>query len=268
MNKTNFILTGGFPLELETLDFMQKSWQELQAMTAFGGDNVIVSGCNVVGANVSDGFVIIGGELLSFRGGLAQAKVVIKEETFPTEFQNGSFNNAYLTRYATFGNSLPNVLFADLVRLSDLKSLSALVSRVNKLETLTAPLNVANGSMLFWRKPANTIPAGWQEVIDWRGRMPVGFNPADVDFDTVGEAGGSKTHQNTLAEMVPHDHPYDDTQPNGGTDFGNGSTRFSYTQTQTVGKTTGKTGGVANSAQPYSIMNPYRIVMFIEPIPA
>lgn len=39
-----------------------------------------------------------------------------------------------------------------------------------------------------------------------QGRVIVGQQPADTDFDVVGEMGGSKTHVLTTAEMPPHTH--------------------------------------------------------------
>ena len=62
----------------------------------------------------------------------------------------------------------------------------------------------ANGAMLFWNKPANTIPQGWQEVVDWRGRFPVGMNVDEPEFVTLGKEGGEKRHKLTIDELPKH----------------------------------------------------------------
>ena len=39
-----------------------------------------------------------------------------------------------------------------------------------------------------------------------KGRIPVGFDSSQTEFDTLGETGGSKTHTLTTAEMPSHTH--------------------------------------------------------------
>jgi len=38
------------------------------------------------------------------------------------------------------------------------------------------------------------------------GRVPVGLNESDVDFDTAGKTGGEKEHTLTVSEMPSHNH--------------------------------------------------------------
>jgi microcystin-dependent protein len=42
-----------------------------------------------------------------------------------------------------------------------------------------------------------------------RGRVPVGFDSSQTEFDTLGEIGGAKTHTLTSAEMPSHTHIQD-----------------------------------------------------------
>ena len=53
--------------------------------------------------------------------------------------------------------------------------------------------------------PATLIGFGtW--VAFGAGRVPVGIDAGDTDFDTAEETGGSKTHTLTTSEMPSHDH--------------------------------------------------------------
>lgn len=56
----------------------------------------------------------------------------------------------------------------------------------------------------------NTNPATLLGFGTWQafgaGRVPVGFNAADVDFDAAEKTGGAKTHTLTAQEMPSHTH--------------------------------------------------------------
>ncbi|MFD2874032.1 hypothetical protein ACFS5N_16235 [Mucilaginibacter ximonensis] len=142
------------------------------------------------------------------------------------------------------------------------------------IPTLTGP----NGGKVWWPKSAGAIPAGWQECIAMRGRLPIAHDPADI-YNAVtnpdglsrpiGTPGGTKMHTNTLEEMVPHEHdiiiPSRDlaNYSNAGPDLthdGEGDHR-----TLTTESAGGVDDGSGNKvAKPYSIMNPYLIGIWIE----
>lgn len=160
-------------------------------------------------------------------------------------------------------------------------SYDALLARITLLEQIAAPMIPsvfgARGGMLLWRKPANEIPAGWQEVIDYRGKTVIGQDPSDADFTGIGtKTGGSKTVTLTPGNMNP-----DGMQVNLG---------FVYPGYKTYSQP-GFSGSVPNSVHylidnnatpnsgeanrlvykntnsvvvPVTIINPYRIVQFIE----
>ena len=49
---------------------------------------------------------------------------------------------------------------------------------------------------------SNFLGFKWQQV--GKGRVPVGLDTSDSDFNTVGKMGGEKTHKLTIAEMPSH----------------------------------------------------------------
>ncbi len=88
-----------------------------------------------------------------------------------------------------------------------------------------------------------------------QGRVPVGKDAAQTEFDTLGETGGEKTHTLTVDEIPAHTHTYVN-QPN------SVSPAVSLTTTDVadnvnVTQTTGSTGGGQshNNLQPYIVLN-------------
>jgi len=148
-------------------------------------------------------------------------------------------------------------------------SLTAILDRITKLEAIAAPFMLTesggNGGLVLWNKPANQIPAGWAEDTEWRGRMPVGFDQNDEDFDGIGDTGGSKTHTITLEEMPPHTHNQDSGVYNDARRSGSNSQQvYQVGGLKPTSSTGGYNDGGVQRAKPMNIMNPFRIVMFIK----
>lgn len=65
------------------------------------------------------------------------------------------------------------------------------------------------GSLFFSTTPTN--PSAWMGGT-WEawgtGRVPVGVNTSDTDFNTVEKTGGEKTHKLTVAELASHSHGF------------------------------------------------------------
>lgn len=86
------------------------------------------------------------------------------------------------------------------------------------------------------------------------GRVLVGINTGDADFDTVEETGGAKTHTLTVAEMPAHAHkarhfePGDVTTSRGYHTDVNGD-HYDTTYEETVGG-----GNAHNNVQPYIVV--------------
>ena len=100
--------------------------------------------------------------------------------------------------------------------------------------TISGTLSVVpTGCIMMWY--TNTAPTGWllcdgtaipggftalialvgANTPNMKGRVPVGRDAAQTEFDTLGETGGAKTHTLTEAEMPTHFHSGFKTQNDG-----------------------------------------------------
>lgn len=150
------------------------------------------------------------------------------------------------------------------VGLYDSQLLPGLVQSITNINQTFANLTkilavfVQNGAMLFWNKPANEIPAGWQEVVDWRGRFPVGFDASQEEFNSLGKMGGQKNKTLNINEMPRHSHTVGLGKERVGTGNRNGASANMQSNEFTTQTT--ETG----QGTQFSILNPYRTVLFIE----
>ena len=82
------------------------------------------------------------------------------------------------------------------------------------------------------------------------GRVPVGIDSGDTDFDTAEETGGAKTHTLTVNEIPAHTH----SVPN------SGSQNNSFDSGTTVGNDTTGTSGSTGGGQAHNNLQPYIVV--------
>jgi hypothetical protein len=106
--------------------------------------------------------------------------------------------------------------------------------------------------------PATLLGFGTWEAIA-AGRVLVGFDAGQAEFDTLLETGGAKTHTLTVNEMPAHTH----TQSVNSTATGGLSGYTADTSTNnsvTSGYSTGSTGGGAahNNLMPYLVVSMWR----------
>lgn len=98
------------------------------------------------------------------------------------------------------------------------------------------------------------------------GRMPVGYDSTDTDFNAAEKTGGSKTHVQTIAEMPVHTHAQN---AHSHTVSGSASSAPGYANVQSVwaqgwqfasGVASSSTTAVnknAGSGNAFSVMNPF-----------
>ena len=246
MNRIDFSNPGGFPLDTDTLDFLQKSYTDpIKALTKLGGDNYILSGLDDDGARTTDGWVVMNGDIMPFKGDLKQNTVVIINTSQTVDFENGAERETYFTRYATFGVSLESIPFASLARMSDLqqqkKSTDDLradheahkehvVKRTGELQTAhkdhkaqvtkrMGELQAADEALkarVAKLEKAQFVPG---MILAWSGSInsiPAGWRLCEALKDlfilgaggkyAVGATGGAEKHKLTVNEMPTHAH--------------------------------------------------------------
>lgn len=90
-----------------------------------------------------------------------------------------------------------------------------------------------------------------------KGKIPVGLNAAETEFDVLGEIGGAKTHTLIAAEMPAHTHDIIAYSSNMGGGTSKAQRTSSDNDTTLVPDSTTSTGGdgAHNNLQPYLVLN-------------
>lgn len=138
MKRFNFNQTGGLKLVTETLSGIQDAYSIYSGALKMVGDKAILSGCEELGGTVTNGFVVIGDEVLEFRGAVKQDTVIIKEEIKNMQFEDGSLRPFETYRYVTFGYAVNALTWSSFKRVPALIELpSQLAALNNKIDNLT-----------------------------------------------------------------------------------------------------------------------------------
>lgn len=104
--------------------------------------------------------------------------------------------------------------------------------------------------------PASLLGFGTWERFG-NGRVTVGQDSTQTEFDTVLETGGAKTHTLTVAEIPSHSHSYN--EPAAAENTG-ANLIMADVKTRNTGVQTGTTGGggAHNNLQPYIVVYRWR----------
>lgn len=273
MNKLEYKNSGGFPLTTNRLDDIQETFAlPINGLAAMAGNLAIISGCAEVGNTITDGFIFVENEIFEFRNGIKQTYITLFEDKIEKGFENGHQKIVNTKRYFTFGTGSNNYRWSDFRRVPPLVSISdkseksevdKLIERVNKLEKQNAVFQ-AGGGMVLWNKPANEIPVGWREVVDWRGRIPAGFNPNDADFSPLGKLTGNKTHTLTV-DNLPNQE-LDGWVGNKWDGWPKNADKYATSNMLGTDPTFPRQSKRLRLGQsvPFSLLPPVRVVMFIE----
>jgi microcystin-dependent protein len=210
MNSVNFLGQSNFPLSGDTMDFVQEMIFLSSRLALLGGGTYILSGCVENGMNVSDGYLVIDGEIMPFAGGVKQATVYISETRRDVDASGYHFPQVYKSRTAAFGIGSRQYNWTDFIRVKTNTELAASLAALQS--TVDGLLGIPAGIIAMWSGSVDNIPAGWalcdglQGRPNLSGRFIAGFNPNDADYNAVGKTGGQKTATLTTDNIPEHNH--------------------------------------------------------------
>lgn len=273
-----FLQTGGMPLTNDLMALVEEAYEIFEVIGDMAGNKTILAGCETVGSYVNPGIVAIDGKLYNFEGGPAFSSVYIHQTDTEKTFQDQVDKILIETRIVKFGFGTVNYSWSDFVKLETLKELqikvnnnatqvdvAALTARIAKLEQKTAPI-VNGGIVWIWKKPVSEIPAGWKECTDFRGKTIFGKDPTDSTFMPPGSIVGSRTKNITKDNIPDYALELWAATNSGSTGVGNDLS---------IIKPNGKWGdgyydhyyqiNSGGKGVPMDVLNPGRIVDFIEP---
>lgn len=225
MDKINFLLKDNFPFSNKTADKLQEQNELLAKLTSIGGDNYIVSGCVDTGGVVSDGFIVVDGELLPFVGGALKTYLTIVETSEDVTAFGEEYPDAYINRHVELSDA-GAYAFSDFTQV---KTNQELFESIQVIQG-TPPGVVEDWLGLLEKIPDNYMlcdgralnKADYPELYDNIGtlhgsvgdsqfRLPdcgarfmVAYDNNFVDHDAIGKKGGSATVTLTEAQLPPH----------------------------------------------------------------
>lgn len=224
MNKINFTAKDNFPLSSDTMDMMQQMIGTSASMALLGGLNYILSGCVDDGTNVSNGIIVINGEILPFEGGAKKTRITIQQTTKTLTAFSVDYPEAYIYRSAKFSDT-GEYSWSDFVQVLTNKQIE---ERMNALKGEEA------GFVKMWSGRVDRIPEDYKlcngDVVttaqypelayslgketeqsfalpDLRKRFIVGYdNAVESGYNSMWETGGVEKVTLTVDQMPAHVH--------------------------------------------------------------
>lgn len=188
-----------FPLDCETLDYMQKLAALAALVGNIAGDRVVLCGCeaNVDGTRRSAGYVFIKtqsqpeGEVLPWNGGPTTSGMYVKQDDIPVSANNTDYPKAYTRRSLAPGIGVENYRWEDF---TDIKTIKDLMAENRKLHAALAGMQPAPlGIVQMWA--GASVPEGYV-LCDGQAlratEYPELYKALGVTFNTAISASGTK----------------------------------------------------------------------------
>ena len=145
MDNRNFLPSdkSQFPVSAETFDTLQSMIKLVSLLSGLGALNYILSGVVKTVSNYSDGYVVINGEILLFKGGAAVTTAgidycVIKQTQIDVQVYDQLFSNIGVTRWVESGIGDGQIALTGTNALTQIVSISALQNALSSLTTTVA----------------------------------------------------------------------------------------------------------------------------------
>lgn len=259
MNNLKTTQVGGQPIVLDDLRFIHEATTQAfkGVMSSYGiaaADGIILSGVirSIVGPDVeyTEGYVSLGGEVLYFPAQTYPIPVTPENEYLTIDvsyapeglkvFENTTSKDTYEVRNALMVKSatLPSggVIWDDLKRFYDVIRTNVDTERVGVVKdfagnTIPEGYLLCDGSEVSRDTYAalftaiGTLWGGGDGLTTFNlpninGRVAVGFDATEADYNTVGNTGGEKEHLLIINEMPNHMHQTGDETFNIGSSVG------------------------------------------------
>lgn len=207
MKRTDLSNLGGLKFTQNRLAFMQESFTEpLFAFAKLCGEKTILYGVEVNAGNVTNGWIVYGGEPIRFVGGSVGTQVIITETAVSLVFGNSTVHDVHFEKTATCG-AVGNFPFSDLTPLLELQNIWMAGDIKEKVvDTIYEAANFdVNGFGINKEKGWRKLSSVYAEAA---GAVSVNKKDGDTEFGEVGNFGGEKVHNLTVPEMPSHHHKF------------------------------------------------------------
>ena len=202
------------------------------AFTSLTANNVVTFNSGEASANTTSGAVVVTGGL-GVSGNISTNSCAVN---LNLSSLNGTFVNLDVENLTANNMSVSNLSLGNVTAI-----MQAFLTAVYPVGSLY--YNGTNSSN------PNTILGfrTWEAYA--KGRVLVGVNPTDSDFDDVGAMGGEKAHTLTIDEMPSHTHTYV-----AATSFGNSDDDGGWNPVKDLAT---KTSSAIGGSQPHNNLQPY-----------
>lgn len=228
MDKVNFLNRDNFPLYAEGVNIVQNAAFMAAMCALIGGDNYILSGCveNSEHTSISDGYIVINGEILPFSGGTIKEKIKIVETKQSLHAFGVDYPESYIFKVAQFSET-GDINWSDIERLRTnqnlykqikditgdpvgiVKEFAGFVNKIPKDYILCdgRDVSVAEYPELF--ETLGTMYGGdgvnFFKLPNAGGRVSVGYTGAG-DYAMQGNTGGAESVALSVDQLANHKH--------------------------------------------------------------